>query len=53
MCEEEGGRTYLSKRDIFAKLELHQVLLPVHDLDRAVRLYLPDVSRLEPPGLKP
>jgi hypothetical protein len=42
--------TDLSQGDIFAKLKLDQVLLPVNNPEGPVRLHLPYVARLEPSG---
>ncbi len=44
--------TDLSQGDIFAKLKLDQVLLPVNNPEGSVCLHLPDVARLEPSGRK-
>ena len=42
-------RLHLTQADIFPKLQLHQVLLPVHDADSPVLKHLADVSGAEPP----
>jgi hypothetical protein len=38
----------LTKGDIFAELELDEVLLPVDEPEVAVPVVLPDIARLEP-----
>ena len=39
---------HLPQADIFSKLQLDQVLLPVHDADRPVLKHLGDVPSAEP-----
>ena len=39
---------YLTEANILAKLQLHQILLPIDDPQRSVLEQLPDVSSAEP-----
>ena len=50
-CSEPGPSSepaYLAQRHVLPVLQLHNVLLAVHDLKGAVRVHLPDVTRVEP-----